>query len=113
MNGEIVERSLADIDENMSVTIKIDVPLDVDDTNFKIVLLDEDNNTIEMAYTYDPVTRQATVTSKKIGTFAIITPVKAPTVAKDGLPLAILLAVLVSLTILGFALVPAILKRRK
>ena len=113
VNGEIVERSLADIDENMSVTIKIDVPLDVDDTNFKIVLLDEDNNTIEMAYTYDPVTRQATVTSKKIGTFAIITPVKAPTVAKDGLPLAILLAVLVSLTILGFALVPTILKRMK
>ena len=103
VEGEIVELSLEDIDEDMSLVIKIDVPLDVDDSNFKIVLLDEDNNIIEMEYTYDPETRQATVVTNKVGSFAIITTIPTPTVATSGLPVAIVIAVVVSIFVLVIA----------
>ena len=95
-DGEIVELSLADIDENMSVVIKLDVPEDIDPSNFRIFLLDDDNNTIEMEYTYDPETRQATVVTSKIGTFAIVTPVEEVGTAKNGLVWSILLAIIVT-----------------
>lgn len=104
VDGEIVELSLADIDENMSIVIKIDVPADVDDSDFKIVLLDDENNIIELEYTYDPQTRQATVVTNEVGTFAIIVPNKVPTVAKDGLPGTIIAAIAVSAVIIGVAL---------
>ena len=92
-DGEIVELSLADIDENMSVTIKIDVPEGIDEDNFRIVLLDDENNIIEMSYSYIRDTRQATISSNKLGTFAIITPNAEPTVATQGLPIAIVSAI--------------------
>lgn len=102
VNGEMVEVSLADIDENISVVIKLDVPEDVDDTNFKVVLLDDDNNIIEMEYTYDPVTRQVTIKTSQVGTFAIVTLNKAPAPlpASNGLVFAIIGAVLVSALII-------------
>ena len=103
VDGEMVEVSLEDIDENISIVVKIDVPEDVDPSNFKIVLLDKDNNMIEMEYTYNPETRQASVTSSKTGTFAIISTVQEPTVATEGLPGAIVGAVLVSTLIFGVA----------
>ena len=102
--GEVVELSLADIDEDMSLVIKIDVPADIDDSNFKIVLLDKDNNLVEMDYDYDPETRQATVVTTEIGTFAILTPVVAPSVATSGLWWSILLIILVALTIIGLTI---------
>lgn len=113
VEGEMVEVSLSDIDEGLSLTIKIDVPLDVDDTNFKIVLLDGDNNIIELDYTYDPVTRQATVVTSEVGTFAIISEVITPTVATEGLPGAIIGAIAVSGLILFIAFIPLINKRKK
>ena len=99
VDGEIVEVSLEDVDEDMSLVIKIDVPSDVDDSNFRIVLLDENNEIIEVEYTYDPQTRTATVVTSKLGTFAIITPVAVPKVATEGLGWSILLLILVLLLI--------------
>ena len=113
VDGEIVELSLADIDENMSIVIKIDVPADVDDSDFKIVLLDDENNIIELEYTYDPETRQATVVTNEVGTFAIIVPNKVPTVAKDGLSGAIIAAIAVSAVIIGVALIPLLKGAKK
>lgn len=92
VEGQTVEVSLSDIEEGLTVVIKLDVPTDVDDSNFKIVLLDEDNNLIEVGYDYDPDTRVATIYTDKVGTFAIITPSSEPTVAKEGIDWAIILA---------------------
>ena len=99
IDGEIVEVSLEDIDEGLTLTIKLEIPEDVDDTNFRIVLLDKDNNLIEMRFTYDPSTRTATIVTDKVGTFAILTPVPEPEVCKDNNRWPILLAVAVVIVI--------------
>lgn len=99
VEGEVIELSLKDIDENMSLVVKIDVPLDVNESNFKIVLLDDDNNFIEVEYTYDLESRQASIVTNKVGAFAIISIVGEPAPATRGLPWAIILTILVSLGI--------------
>ena len=99
VDGEIVEVSLSDIEEGMTVVIKLDIPTDIDDSDFYIVLLDEDNNLIEVEYTYDKDARVATITTDKVGTFAIITPTKEEVVSRDNLWLAIILVTVSTLVI--------------
>ena len=112
-DGEIVELSLADIDENMSVVIKLDIPENIDDSNFRVVLLDDENNIIEMSYTYSKDTRQATIVSSKLGSFAFVTPVNEPDVEKNGLMFAIIAAIGTMVLIGGVGSFEIIKKHKK
>ena len=112
VEGEIVEVSLSDIEEGMTVVIKLDVPSDIDDSDFYIVLLDEDNNVIEVEYTYDRNNRVASISTDKVGTFAIITPIKEEVVNKGNLWLTILLAV-ISILVIGTVGYFSIREKRK
>ena len=100
VDGEIVEISLSDIEEGMSIVTKLNVPEEIDDSDFRIVLLTDDNELINVNYTYDRSTRIASITTDKVGTFAILTPVEEAEVAKGDMRGAFLLAVGVTLVII-------------
>ena len=101
VEGEIVEISLEDLDDNLSVVVKLDVPTNIDENHFKVVLLDQDNTTSEVEYTYDKENRQVTVLSSKLGTFAIVEIHEEPKVATEGLPGAIIAAVAVGVVFIA------------
>lgn len=112
VEGEIVEVSLSDIEEGMTVVIKLDVPSDIDDSDFYIVLLDEDNNVIEVEYTYDKNNRVASIITDKVGSFAIITPIKEEVVNKGNLGVTIVLAA-ISILVIGAVGYFSIREKRK
>ena len=99
VDGEMVEIDLDDIDDNLTMTVQIEVPDGIDENAFKIILLDNDNNMSEVAYSYDPNTRIATIRSNRVGTFAIVTTNPVPAPAKDGIIWSILLAIIVTTAI--------------
>lgn len=99
VEGEDQEISLNDIDEGLSITIRINLPNDVDEENFKVILLDGDNNIIDLEYTYDSANRVVIVTTNRTGTFAIVSTNTHAVAKTNDLPLAIILASVTTLVI--------------
>lgn len=95
IDGEMVAISLEDIDDNLSITVKIDLPDGVDEDNFKVILFADDSEILELEYTYDPINKVITVVSNRIGTFAVVSTNTNATAKTNDLPIAIILAVIV------------------